>query len=114
MARTEKEKMLAGELYRADSPEIVADQAAISWATTRSSAPAASSRAMLRMARPWWEIQHTSLRERAEPAFLTKSVRKLGAAHGCIEYSQRVSGNSSLANPSTSGRRCKHSSARPA
>ena len=28
MSRTEKEKMLAGELYRADSPEIQADQAA--------------------------------------------------------------------------------------
>ena len=28
MNRTEKEKMLAGELYRADSPEIQADQVA--------------------------------------------------------------------------------------
>ena len=28
MSKTEKEKMLAGELYRADSPEIQADQAA--------------------------------------------------------------------------------------
>ena len=28
MSRTEKEKMLAGELYRADSPEIQADQVA--------------------------------------------------------------------------------------